>query len=240
MPDEFGHETRGRPVVERVGVVPLVQMALVHDADHVADGKGFQLVVGDEERRRARRLEDGAHFVRQALAQVHVEVGKRFVEQQQARARRQRTRQGHALLLAAREFVRVACLHAVEAHELEHLGHAFFAFVAGKLGDAKADVARDVQVGEERVVLEHHADAPLFGRHVVLPVAHRFALQGDAAAAGPFQPRHGAQQRGLATARRADQHTDVAGTKAERHTVHRGRLLAGVAHAELGDVEEHG
>ncbi len=50
MADEVGHEARCRAVVQRVGVVPLVQPALVHHADDVADGEGLQLVVGDEQR----------------------------------------------------------------------------------------------------------------------------------------------------------------------------------------------
>ena len=51
--DEVGDEARGRAVVQRVRVVPLVQPALVHHADRVADGEGLQLVVRDEQRRRA-------------------------------------------------------------------------------------------------------------------------------------------------------------------------------------------
>ena len=47
--DEVGDKAGGRAVVQRVGVVPLVQRAFVHDADHVANGKGFQLVVRDEQ-----------------------------------------------------------------------------------------------------------------------------------------------------------------------------------------------
>jgi hypothetical protein len=74
----------------------------MHHADHVADGKGLQLVVRDEECSGAGGLEDAAHLVRQALAQVHVEIGKGFVQQQQARARRERTSERHALLLPAR------------------------------------------------------------------------------------------------------------------------------------------
>jgi hypothetical protein len=41
-----------------------------------------------------------------------------------------------------------------------------------------------------------------------------------------FQPGHGAQQRGLAAARRADQHADVAGAQAKRHVLHRGAAAA--------------
>jgi hypothetical protein len=48
----------------------------VHHADQVADGEGFQLVVGDEQGRGLRCLEDAADFVGQPLAQVDVEVGE--------------------------------------------------------------------------------------------------------------------------------------------------------------------
>ena len=45
MPNKFGDKTRGRTVVQRIGVVPLVQRTFVHDTNHVADGKGFELKV---------------------------------------------------------------------------------------------------------------------------------------------------------------------------------------------------
>ena len=99
--DEVRHEARGRAVVQRIGIVPLLQLPLVDHADHVADGKCLQLVVRDEQGRGACGLEDAAHLMRQALAQVHVEVGKRLVQQHQLRAGRQRAGQRHALLLAA-------------------------------------------------------------------------------------------------------------------------------------------
>ena len=48
-----------------------------------------------------------------------------------------------------------------------------------------------------------------------------------------------AKQRGLAAARRPDEHADLARAQAQGDIVH-GRLgLSGVANAELGDVEEH-
>ena len=116
MADEVRHEPGRGPVIEGVGVVPLVQLPFVHHADGIADRKGFELVMGHEQRRGLRRLQDGAHFVRQALAQVHVEVGKRLVQQQQARLGRQRSGQRHALLLATGEFMRIALLGAGEPH----------------------------------------------------------------------------------------------------------------------------
>ena len=40
--DELGHKAGGRAVVQGIGIVPLVQVALVHHADPVANGKGLK------------------------------------------------------------------------------------------------------------------------------------------------------------------------------------------------------
>ena len=63
--------------------VPLLDAALVQHADLVGHREGLVLVVRHQDRRRAARLDDVAHLVRQALAQVDVEVGERLVEQQE-------------------------------------------------------------------------------------------------------------------------------------------------------------
>ncbi len=97
--NELGDKARSRAVIERVGVVPLVQAALLHHADLVAYGKSLELVVGDKQRRGVGRLEDAAHLVGEPLAQVNIEVGERLVEQQQAWLGCQGSGQGHALLL---------------------------------------------------------------------------------------------------------------------------------------------
>ena len=105
-------------------------VAFVHHADHIANCKRLELVVGDEQGRGASGFQDAAHLVRQALAQVHIEVGKRLVQQQQARLRGQRPRQRHPLLLAAGQFVRVALRQAIQANQLQHARHLRRAGVA--------------------------------------------------------------------------------------------------------------
>ena len=77
---------------------------------------------------------------------------------------RQRARERDALLLAAGELVRVLVERAGEADERGELAHARVAL--GRVAaQPEADVAGDVEVREQRVVLEHHADAALLGRH---------------------------------------------------------------------------
>mgnify|MGYP006172936517 CR=1 FL=1 len=60
---------------------------------------------------------------------------------------------------------------AFEADQGQHLGHAPCALGFGQVLNAKAHIAPDIHVGEERVVLEHHADAALLGRHRVTRLA---------------------------------------------------------------------
>ena len=105
MSNEIGHKAGGRTVVQAVRIVPLVQLALVHHTDHVANGKSFQLIMRDQQCCGFGRLQDVAHFMRQAFAQVHIEVGEWLVQQQQVGPRGQCAGQSHALLLATREFM---------------------------------------------------------------------------------------------------------------------------------------
>ena len=106
--------------------------------------------------------------------------------------------------------------------------------------NAKAHVAADVEVGEEGVVLEDHTDAALLSRDMVLCAAdHRF-VQHHLSAAGVLQTRHGAQQSGFATARGADEHANVARLQTQTHAIDGRTFGAGVTHAEVGQVQEHG
>ena len=52
-------------MVEGVGVIPLVQVAFVHYADHIANGKGLELVVRHEQGGGPRGFQNAAHLVRQ-------------------------------------------------------------------------------------------------------------------------------------------------------------------------------
>ena len=81
-------------------------------------------------------------------------------------------------------------------------------FGGGKLPrpQAEGDVFEDVQIGIERVVLEHHGDVAVAGprpRDIL-------AADLDRAVARLLKPGDGAQQGGLAAARRTDQHGEFA------------------------------
>ena len=106
--------------------------------------------------------------------QLAIEIGERLVEQQQRRARDQAARQRHALLLAARELVRIALLQPFQLQEPQRPGQPLVAARALRTrlhAQRKDDVLRHGLVREEQEVLEHHADMAAVGRQAgdVLP-----------------------------------------------------------------------
>ena len=68
MTNEVGHEACRRPVVQLIGVGPLVQLAFMHDTNPVTDGKRFQLVVRDKQCGGTGLFQDAAYLMRQAFA----------------------------------------------------------------------------------------------------------------------------------------------------------------------------
>ena len=110
---------------------------------------------------------------------------------------------GHALLLAAGEAGHGTMLKALERHESEHLHHLGLDLLLGDLflPQGKGHVFKDVQVGEQGVLLKDGVHTPLIGGHVVdlLPQEEDVALVRRLKAADE------AQDRRLAAAGRAEQ-----------------------------------
>jgi hypothetical protein len=93
-------------------------------------------------------LEDLAHFQRQALAQVDVEVGEGFVEQDQLRTRRQGAGERDALLLATGEFVRIAVALATQADRGEQVTHPAAPLAGRQAARPKPTLAATVRCGK--------------------------------------------------------------------------------------------
>ena len=95
-------------LVHPLGGVVLLDAALAHHRQAVAEGERLGLVVGDEHRREpepgVQLVDLGAHLV----AQAGVEVAQRLVEQHQLRPGDQTPSQRDALLLATAELRRIA------------------------------------------------------------------------------------------------------------------------------------
>ncbi len=142
-----------------------------------------------------------------------------------------RTSERDALLLAARQLVRLALGERGQLDHGQHLGDAGGDLVLGHafLPEAEADIRLDRHVREERIGLEHHVARAPVGRHAgqALPVQQHVAL-GRVLEAG-----HHAHHGGLAAARRPQQGEELALVDRQGNIVDRGE----VAEA-LGDAAE--
>ena len=94
-------------------------------------------------------------------------------------------------------------LEAVQPDEPQQLDDAPAALGAAR--QAEGDVAGDVEVGEERVILEDHADAPPLRRQAEAGTGDGLAGDLDRAGVGRLEAGDQAQHRRLAAAARPKQ-----------------------------------
>ena len=178
-------------------------MAFLHNGDPVGDGQRLLLVVGDIDGCDAQPplqfLDDGTHL----HPELGVQVGKRLIHQQHAWLNDKGPGQGHPLLLAAGQLAGLALCQMGNLYQLQGLVHLGLDLLGRNLPglEAVGYVFPDGQVGENGVVLEHHADVPLVGGHVVDPLVAEI----EVAALDGVEARNHAQQGGFAAAGGAKQ-----------------------------------
>ena len=145
--------------------------------------------------------------------ELGVESGRDLVEEDDLRRHHQRARDRDALLLAARELVRVLAGLLREPDDVEELARAQLGLGPGELPDPprrEREVVDHGQVREEVELLEDDPD-PLPDRRDVDAVARDLlALEEDAARLDRLEEVDAPQQRALAAAARADHHEDLA------------------------------
>ena len=132
--------------------------------------------------------------------------------------RRQGACQSDALALTSRELLRVAVRERSQLHELEELVRRVCCCAALRLftdRESERDVLAHGHVTEQRVVLEHHADAALLHAAIRLLLA----ADPDPPSVGRSRPGDHPQHRALARAARAEQRGDLALLRLERHVV---------------------
>ena len=228
---EVRHEARARSFVEGLGGIDLLDPPLVHDRDPVREQERLVLVVRDEQERDPDALLQVLELDLHLVAKLRVERRHRLVEQQELRLEHERARERHALLLAAGQLGDGAPGEAFEAHEPERLRDLAFDLGCGQPAhlQPEGDVARDVPVREERVVLEDGVDRALVrrdGRSV--PPRDR-----ERAGVRPLEARHEPQQRRLAAARGPEQRDELA-----RRHLQCDVADGGVAAIALGDAPD--
>ena len=149
---------------QRRDVRLLDDLAVVHDRDAVGEVRDDAHVVRDQHDRGAELLGEPPQQVEDLGLHGDVEGRGRLVGDDQARVEHQGLRDDDALLLAARELVRVvvdAVLRVGDADQAQHLDRLLAGVVLGQptvgphaLGDLPADGEHRVERG--RRLLEHH------------------------------------------------------------------------------------
>ena len=229
--DEGGHEEGRGALVQVVGRPHLVEPAPAEHGHAIAQVERLLLLVGHEQGRDPHPLDQRVELTPRALAETRVEVGKRLVEQQHPRLGGEGARQGDPLLLPARQFVRLAPLEPGEVDQFQRRRDLAVAALPVEPVQPEAHVIADVQVREQRVVLEHHPAAPPRGRQR----RHVLALDREASRVRELEPGEQAQHGRLAAPRRPEQRHDLTARDLERHGADRHRVRPLLPHA----VERH-
>ena len=169
----------------------------------------------------------GAHL----HPQRRVEIREGLVEQEHLGLGSDGAGQGHALLLATREGARRPAFEAGEPHHVEGFAHPTGPLLAADAWQAVGHVGADVEVGEQRPVLEDHADAPPFGRHGDPVAGEHPTADPHLTGVGRLEPGDDAQQGGLTASAGAEQRQHAPVGHLDRHVPEHDRRAEG-----LGDT----
>ena len=199
----------------------LLDLAVLQHRDPAGHGQRLGLVVGDVHHRDAQLLVQMLDLVLHALAQQAVQRAQRLVHQHQRRLEHQRPRQRHALLLPARQLHRAAVAERLHAHPLEGALHPGRDLALARAAHAQRErqVLPHRHVREQRVVLEHHADAQPVRRQV----ADGAAVQQDLAVGHGLEAGQHHQAGGLAGAGRPQHGQEFAALDGQVHALDRQR-----------------
>ena len=192
------------------------------------------------QRRQPGLFDNPPQIIAQPQPQLRIQVGQRLIQQQQPRRINHRPRQRHALHLPARKLRHRPVGIGRQIHQLQRLRHR-------RLHRRPAHFARAQRVGDilphrhmrpHRVGLEHHPHIaqPRRHQHPLARRGHQIPAEADLPARRMLQPGHAAQGRGLAAARRAQQHHNLPGSDGKTHPIHR-RLAGREYFAQIADLE---
>ena len=229
--DEAGDEEVCRMVEDLLRGADLLDEAVAHDDDAVAQGHGLDLVVGDIDEGGVDLLAQLDDLSAHLVTQLGVEVGQRLVHQEDLRVPDDGTADGDTLALAAGQSLRLT----VEVlGDIEDLGGLTDLAVDLRLRgllqlQGEGHVIINGHVGIQSVVLEDHGDVAVLRGHVV----HELAVDVQLALGDLFQTCDHAQRRGLAAAGRADENDEFLIGDVEVELLHGDDALVGDLKVDL-------
>ena len=185
----------------------LLDDAVLHDHDTIAEGHGFGLVVGDVDERAldlvAQLDELGTHLV----TQLGVQVGQRLVHQEDLGVTHDGAADSDTLALAAGERLGLTVEVLGNAQNLGSRANLAVDLVLGDLLELerKRHVLVHRHIGVQSIALEHHGDVAVLGRHVV----DALAVDEHIARGNVLQAGDHAHRRGLTAARGANEDDEL-------------------------------
>lgn len=198
------------------------------DGDSLAHRQRLALVMGDQDRRGAERLQRRRDRLTHLLPEGRIERGKWLVEQHEPRCRCEGTRQRNPLLLTPRQLLwPTVGIGGRQADKIEHLGGSSLVSPPPK---SKRDVAADREMRKQRALLRHVPDPPSFGRNVQAGGRNRHAIDRDHSSIGALEAGDQAQQSCLAAARRSEDGDQRAGLHMQRRTGEDGAITEILRH----------
>jgi len=204
---------------ELVGRGGLHHPALAHDGHAIAERERLALIVCDVHGRERELVEQAAQILEQAVAQPAVERAERLVEEQDLRLGGEGARERDPLALPARQRPDGAVPEAGEPDELEQISSTSRDRVGRVPAHAQPerDIAKDVPVREERMILEHEPDPASIRGHVreVATVEHHSSRVGS------LETGDHAQKGRLAGAARPEKRHDFGVSRVEACAIER-------------------
>src|SRR5215831_10701858 len=158
-----------RMLVDFCGGSDLPQLAVVDHRNAVPHSHGFDLIMGDIDRRRAHGLLKMLKITAGARAQFRVEVRQRLIEEENRRLAHQGAGQCHTLTLAARKLARSPVGEMANAEKLRCPFNLALDLIAPRAlrAQGEGDIVPHGQMRIEPVALEHHGDPAGAWRHLV-------------------------------------------------------------------------
>ena len=208
-----------RVVEDLLGRADLLDVAVLHDDDAVAQGHGLGLVMGDIDKGRIdafSELDDlGPHLV----AELGIEVTQRLVHEHDLRGAHDGAADGDALALAAGERPGLAVEIVRDIEDLGGLPHLLVDDIPPLVPEREGEghVLIHGHVREEGIILKDHGDVALLGVNIV----HELAVVIELPVRDLLQPRDHAQGGGFAAARGADQDDELLVRDVQIEALHR-------------------
>ena len=206
--EEVRNKTRGGLFIDLGRRTDLLHLPAVHHGDAVGKRHGFFLIMGDHDEGNPGSFLNGHQFELGVFAQLLVQRGERFVEEEQFWLARQGAGKGNPLSLTARNLVRFPLGEGGKLYQVQHGANT-----VGALGCGHGFVLQAVtyvlfhgHVREEGIALEHHVNwaFPWWNaRHVL-------AIKENSARGWFFKPGEHPQKGGLAAARSAKKGENLA------------------------------